>query len=274
MVVSARNAGSAQMALRIFGAQLAVLRTQAGLTQAEHGTEIGYSESTVASVEQGRRVPQPEFIERSDAVLRANGVLKAAARYIAEARFPAHFQDIPALEAEAVSLYSYEPQLIPGLLQTEEYARAVVQAHCPPLDDETVEERVAARLGRQALLSRRPAPVLGFVVEESSLHRRVVEGCARKRQLEHLVECSRRRNVTIQVMPERSGFHPGMNGPILLLEMPDRRTLAYMVAQEVSTLVTDREEVSVYAQRHGIIRAQALGTEESARLIERMAGEL
>ena len=265
---------SASVGLRYFGAQLALLRTRAGMTQAELGARIGYSESTVSSVEQGRRVPQSDFIERVDAELAADGMLRAGVPFLAQARYPAHFQDFAQLETTAVSLYSYESQLVPGLLQTEAYARAWISSHCPPLDDATIDQRVAARLDRQALLSRTPAPILGFVIEEASLRRRVGAPGVVKEQLGRLVEHAGLRHVTVQVMPMTSVAHSGMNGPMLLLETADGRSVAYVEAQEVSAVISDRKQVSVFAQRYGIIRAQALDTTESVRLIERLAGEL
>jgi hypothetical protein len=163
--------------------------------------------------------------------------------------------------------------LIPGLLQTEDYARALIAGHTPPLDDETIERRVAARLARQSLLLSKTALVIGFVIEEVALRRPVGGEAVLKGQLLRLLEVAALRNVSVQVMPTRRWEHNGLIGSMVLLETSERRTLAYTEAQGISMVVADRDEVSVFGQRYGIIRAQALGTEESTCLIEQLAGE-
>ena len=260
--------------LRVFGGQVRWLRTEAGLTRAELGDRIDYSESMVSAVEQGRRIPKQDFIDRADTVLGARGLLKAAGPFLAQERYPSWFQDFALLEAEAVSMNLYANQTVPGLLQTEGYARAVIAARCPPLDDEEIGTRVAARIDRQSVLIRKPAPVLGFVIEEVVLQRPIGGPGSMKDQLHRLLDCGSMRNVSLQVMPTRRETHSGLDGPMVLLETPERRSLAYVEGQSGSFLISDRDEVSVLTQRYGIIRAQALSPEESASLIERLAGEL
>ena len=260
--------------LRLFGRQLKLLRERAGLGRPEFAQMMGYAPTTIAAYEQGRRVASPEFVSKADEALGAGGMLNAAVDELARQRFPAFFRDFAELERDAVSVYSYESQLIPGLLQTEEYARALISAHCPPLDDETVDQRVAARMHRQEVLSSKPALVLGFVIGEAALRCGVGGPTVMKQQLEHMRHEADRRNVTIQIMPLNSGAHVGLDGPMLLLETSERHTLAYIESQQVSVLTANREEVSVFGQRYGIIRTQALGARESALLVEQVAGEL
>ncbi|WP_344629644.1 helix-turn-helix transcriptional regulator [Streptomyces glaucosporus] len=260
--------------LRYFGSQMKLFRRRAGLSRAELGDRIGYSEATVASVEQGRRMPQQEFVDQVDETLGAGGVLRAGMPYLLQSRYPTWFRDFALLEAEAVSLYSYENHAVPGLLQTEEHVREVISARCPPLDNEEIENRVAARVDRQGLLNRSPACVLGFVIEEVVLRRPIGGRNVHKRQLRRLLECAEMRNVSVQVMPTSRETHMGLDGPFVLLETPDGRNLAYAEGQSGSFLVSDRKRVSVLAQRYGIIRAQALSPEESAHLIEQAAGDL
>ncbi|MDX6352045.1 MAG: hypothetical protein QOF84_6835, partial [Streptomyces sp.] len=137
-----------------FGLMLGHYRGLQGLTQAELGQRMGYSESQVASVEQGRRLALPDFVTKAEEVLGARGALFKLEKVLSADGFPAFFANFAAIEAEAVTLYSYENHAIPGVLQIEAYARAVIGARCPPLDDEEVERRVRARLGRQAVLAR------------------------------------------------------------------------------------------------------------------------
>ncbi|MGA5797669.1 DUF5753 domain-containing protein [Streptomyces cellulosae] len=191
------------------------------------------------------------------------------------AKLPLFFQDFALLEAEAVSRFPYDPMLVPGLLQTEAYARALLESHFPPLEEEAIEQHLTARLARQSLLMRKnPCVVFSFVIEEGALRRAVGGDIVLAEQLAHLRECARRRNVEIQVMPTRQAAHSGVNGQIVLLETVERRQFVSIEAQGIVNIRSDRDEVSEFWLRCGMLRSQALNTEESARLIERMAGEL
>ena len=260
--------------LRVFGRQLKLLRERAGLGRPEFAQMMGYAPTTIAAYEQGRRVASPEFVSKADEALGAGGVLKAAVDELGRQRFPAFFRDFAVLEAEALSLSLYECMTIPGLLQTEAYAHAVFSASCPPLSDEEVAVRVAARLDCQSTLTRVPRVVLSIVIEESALHRLTGGQAVMKEQIEWLCECAEMRNITLQVMPTRSDSHPGIAGSMVLIETSDHRRLAYLEAQRSSLLISDADDVSVLDQRFGIIRARALAPAESLNLMERAAGEL
>ena len=260
--------------LKAIGRQIKFLRERAGLTQAELGERIGYGVDLVSSVERGRRAPKPQFIDGAERVLDAGGVLSAIRDDVERARLPAGFRDFALWEKDAVSIYAYEPLTIPGLLQTADYARALVSGRCPPLNEATVEDRVTARLARQAILEDPAAPVIGFVIEEAVLRRPVGGLAVMREQLHQLLERSRLRNVSVQVMPTERWEHNGSFGPITLLETADGRVVAHTESQGVSSIITDHKSVRVYNQRHGIIRMQALNTQESAGLIEQLAGEL
>lgn len=157
--------------LLVFGRQLKRFREWAELERPEFGSRTGYSASTIAAFEQGRRIPPAKFIDQADELLAARGMLKDMKEEIERVRYPAFFRGAAKLEKEAVELHVYAVQAVPGLLQTAEYARAVFVMRRPLLDEATVEERVAARLARQEIFSRTPMPTISFVVEESVLRR-------------------------------------------------------------------------------------------------------
>jgi transcriptional regulator with XRE-family HTH domain len=256
-----------------FGRQLKLLRTRAGLERAEFGKRLGYSADTVASIEQGRRIPQARFIEKADEVLGAGGVLTALKEEVGRAQYPAFFRDMARLEAEAVTLHVYGALAVPGLLQTEEYARAVFTMRRPLLDEETVEQRIAARLARQEIFSRRPLPTLSFVIEESVLRRPVGGRSILHGQLEQILLHGQRRNVEIQVMPTDAAEHCGLAGPFTLIEKRDGRRMAYVEVQRTSRLYTERAEVRDAEEQYGILRAQALTPRESLAFVEGLLGE-
>jgi transcriptional regulator with XRE-family HTH domain len=258
-----------------YGKLVRLFRDKAGLTQQALAEAIGYSVEQVASVEQGRRPAKAAFTEAVERVLGAGGALRVLQDDVDRAKFPLFFQDFAALEAEAVSRFSYDPTLIPGLLQTEEYVQALLEAHYPPLDDETIEQRVAARLARQTLLTNQKPPVVFvFIIEESAIRRVVRSPAVMQGQLQHLLRCAALRNVELQIMPTGRGAHSGLNGAMVLLESGDRKQYVYVEAQDIVTVRSDRHEVSEFWMRHGMLRTQALNTEDSACLIERIAGEL
>ncbi|QFZ76961.1 helix-turn-helix domain-containing protein [Streptomyces fagopyri] len=259
--------------LHVFGRQLKLFRERAGVDRAELGARTGYSASTIASFEQGRRIPPPRFIDSADEVLGASGVLRAGKEEVARAQYPAFFRDAARLETEAVELHVYANQAVPGLMQTEEYARSVFANWRPLLDEETVEQRVTARLARQHIFCRSPLPTLSFVIEESVLLRPLGGRGVMRGQLEQILLHGQRRNVEIQVMPTEREEHSGLAGPFTLIETKEGRRIAYVEAQQDSRLYTERKPVREIEEQYGILRAQALTPRESLVLIVKLLGE-
>ncbi|MCX5209887.1 helix-turn-helix transcriptional regulator [Kitasatospora sp. NBC_00240] len=266
--------------LRAIGKQVKLLRERAGLTQKELGDRLGYGEDLISSLERGRRTPQPEFLDAADELLGAGGLLKAAkedltrAKAKARVRHPEWFRDYARLELEAVELNFFSTFTVPGLLQTTDYARATFDAQQPLLDEATIEQRVAARLARQEVLTRWPPPMVNAVLEESVLRRRIGGPTAQRGQLRQLLQLGRLRSTTIQVLPLECEEHAGLAGPFILLTPKGRQQVGYVEVQSVSRLITDPEEVRMLAARFGSIRGQALTPRESLTLIEKVLGEL
>ncbi|MGK4580593.1 helix-turn-helix domain-containing protein [Kitasatospora sp. HPMI-4] len=260
------------MAWRYCGNQIKLWRTRAGVSREELGKAAHYGEESIRSMEQGRRRPTLQLLEVADDLCGAQGMLVAATAYLKPEKFESFAMDFMRYEAEAIVLSSYESQLIPGLLQTEATARALLNAHWPPLDDETVEERVTARLGRQSLLSKQTKS-FNFVIDEAALRRPVTAPETHADQLRHLLAAGEPRHVTVQVV-SAVGAHPGVNGPFVLLETPDHEHLAYEEGQATGLLYADREKVSLLTQRHAMILRRALSPEESAQFISKLAEEL
>ncbi|GAA3643366.1 helix-turn-helix transcriptional regulator [Streptomyces iranensis] len=261
---------------RAVGKQVKLLRERSGWTQKELGKRLGYSEDLIASLERGRRTPQPEFLDAADDLLGADGLLSVTKEDIAQAkakarvRHPAWFRDYARLEGEAVEINFYNNHDIPGLFQTERRARALYEMRKPLLDEETIEQRVASRIDRQTILTRWPPPMVTAVVEETVLRRPLGGWEVHKEQLERLLRLGRLRNVELQVMPMERTEHAGMGGPFILLTPKGKPQVGYTEVQNHARLATDTEEVRILAARYGTIRAQALTPRESLELIERM----
>ncbi|RPE44407.1 helix-turn-helix protein [Streptomyces sp. Ag109_O5-1] len=261
--------------LRTFGAVVQALREHAGLSRAELAAQVQYSKHTVESVELGRRMPDEAFVERAEAALGNTGALRKAARHLTrgEAGLAAWFRRWARLEREAVSLCTYECRLVPGLLQSEAYARALFENRIPLLTDEQLEAQVEARMERQRMLHERPTVPFHFIVEEAVLRRRLGGAEVRREQLNHVLERTLPRNVTLQIMPLEAEYHSCMDGPLRLLETPEGRRLAYSEGQESGRLIGDAKEVRVLQQRYDTLRSQALHPKDSRALLERLRGE-
>jgi transcriptional regulator with XRE-family HTH domain len=259
--------------LKIVGRQTKRWRERAGLTQAELGQLIGYTEHQVSAVERGRRIPKPQFLDKADEVLSAGGMLADFIEDVEKVRYPKKVRDLKNLEQSAVELGAYAHEVIHGLLQTEDYIRALYQMRTPLLDEETVERYVAGRLARREIFTRWPAPIMSFVQEEVTLRRPVGGRMVQRGQLEHLLELGQLRNVQIQVRPTELDENAGLGGSFRLIEPQLGARVAHVEVQHFSHAVTDRKTVRVLEARYGIIRAQALPPRESLALIEKVLGE-
>ncbi|MGW1909865.1 helix-turn-helix domain-containing protein [Streptomyces sp. NPDC002076] len=263
----------------VIGKQLKLLRERARLSQREFGDLVGYGPDQISAMERGVRTPRPEFLRKADEILGAGGLLTAVIPQVEEAmtkartRHPEWYRGYAALEAQAVSLHDYSTMGVLGLLQTEEYSRAVFTQRHPPLDEETIEKRVADRLSRQQIFEQWPPPEFSFVMEQAVLERPIGGPRVHREQLLQLLRIGRMRNVQVQVMPTRREEHPSLGGSFTLLIPKGQEQVAYMETQGYPKLITDREEVRVLVARYGIIRAQALNPHESLDLIEKMLEE-
>ncbi|SDE85190.1 MULTISPECIES: helix-turn-helix transcriptional regulator [Streptomyces] len=260
--------------LRAFGRQLKRFRLRAGLDRPAFGALVGYAPKTIAAFEQGRRVPPPAFIGLADEVLDAGGVLGELKEEVAQAQYPAFFRDAARLEAEAVELHVYANQAVPGLLQTKEYARAVFGMWRPLLDEELIEQRVTARLARQAIIFRKPLPTISFVVEETLLRRPLGGRSVMRGQLEQILHIGHARNVELQVMPTDREAHGALGGPFTLMETREARRIAYVEAHQDSSLYTERRAVREFEEQYGLLRAQGLTPHESLAFVEKLLGEM
>ncbi|MFE1950640.1 helix-turn-helix domain-containing protein [Streptomyces sp. NPDC059524] len=264
--------GAAVIAL--VGHQLRALREAAGLKVAELGAALGYGEGIVYKVETGTRIPRPEFLDKADDVLRANGLLKAMKPDVAEVRYPKKVRDIAALEAKAVELTSYWNHSPHGLLQTPEYAQALFSMRRPALSSEQIERAMAGRTARKSVFDRDPAPALSFVQEEVTLRRPIGGRAVLRGQLEHLLELGQLRTVEIQVMPTDREDHAGMSGNMDVLKFEDGTAIGRCDGLYNGRPVSDPKQLRSIELRCGIIRAQALSPGESLAFIERVLGEL
>ncbi|MGK3093713.1 helix-turn-helix domain-containing protein [Streptomyces sp. WAC01490] len=255
------------------GRQIKAWREAAGMRAAEFGAAMGYSEDLIYKVEGGRRIPRPEFMDGADGVLGAAGKLAAMKADIAEVRYPKKIRDLARLEARAVELAAYGSHNLHGLLQTEEYARALLGTRRPVLSPDELDRALAGRMARHSIFSRTPAPELSFVQEEATLRRPVGGVAVWRRQLENLLRLSEMPFVDIQVMPTARWDHPGTGGRIQVLKFADGSAVGRADDEFAGRPISHPKQLRILELRYGITQARALTPEETQGFIEQVLGE-
>ncbi|MFD7085761.1 helix-turn-helix domain-containing protein [Streptomyces sp. NPDC059918] len=255
------------------GRQLKMWREAAGLDRSAFAERMGYGSDLTRKIESGIRIPRPEYLDKADEVLGAGGKIAAMKVDVEKARYPKKVRDLAKLESEAVEIGSYEYVVVTGLLQTEEYARALFGLRRPMFSEDEVERLVAARMARQEILRQHPAPLVSVVQEEAVLRRPIGGRAVLRRQLEHLLEVGGLRNVEIQVMPIAVEEHAALAASFKVMRLRDGTTVGHNDVQMASRLITDPKEVQILDMRYGLIRAQALTPRESLQFIEKVLGE-
>ncbi|MEV7895895.1 helix-turn-helix domain-containing protein [Streptomyces cyaneofuscatus] len=255
------------------GRQIKAWREAAGMRAGELGTLMGYGEDLIYKVEGGHRIPRPEFMDGADAALGAGGKLAAMKADIAEVRYPKKIRDLARLEARAVELAAYGSHNLHGLLQTEEYARALLGTRRPVLSPDELDRALAGRMARHSIFSRTPAPELSFVQEEATLRRPVGGVAVWRRQLENLLRLSELPFVDIQVMPTARWDHPGTGGRIQVLKFADGSAVGRADDEFAGRPISHPKQLRILELRYGITQARALTPEETQAFIEQVLGE-
>lgn len=257
------------------GALLALFRVAAGYTQVELAEAIIVSLAKLESIEQGRRPLTLDLAQELDQLLDTKGALEVAVEHLpdTDSAIPVWALEYVDLESDAITISSFENQVLPGLLQTEEYMRAVFRSRVPRLDDDEIALQIAVRLQRQEVLQRKVPPTASFITSEATLRDRLGGDEVWRIQLRHLRECAEVPGITLQVLPLGRTSHAGLDGPFVLLETPEHDHLAYAETQRGSQLVHDPDEVSILAQKYAMLRTQALNPEETKGLLDQLLGE-
>jgi transcriptional regulator with XRE-family HTH domain len=274
-------------ALSLFADELKAHRDARGWTQADLAAEIAYSDSLIAQVETCRQPPSKELARALDRVFMTPGfaeegpgsadVAGTFGRMAAKLRnlpFPASFRSFAPYESEAIALHVFEHSLIPGLLQTEAYARAVLGTR-PNTPEDEIDNLVAGRLARQAVLRRTdpPASILWALVDEGALYRPVATPEVMYEQLMYLADASGRPNITVQVVPYSAGGHTGLLGACTIAELDGSTGIVNLEDVADGRVADDAATVSKVTLRFNSLRSEALPRKASRELIVRVAEE-
>lgn len=261
-------------ALSLFADEMKAAREQRGWSQAELAERIPYSLSAIGMVEALHRAPSKDFALHLDNAFGAPGTFARLEARLRDLPFPASFRPFAAYEAEAIALYVFEHSLVSGLLQTPDYARAVLATRPNTAEDE-IDNLVAARLARQAVLIREdpPAPLLWALIDEGALHRPVAPAEVMYEQLMYLVEMSRRPNITVQIVPYSAGGHTGLLGAFTIADLPSSASIVNVEDITYGRVSEDPATVSQVALHYKSLQSEALPKGASRELIARVAEE-
>ena len=243
----------------LFGARVRRLRTAAGLTQAELGALTHVVSTRITQIERASGAkPTLELARALDAALGADDLLVELWPYVYREAFPDWSRKFMEYSERAVAVRQYAAHVVPGLLQTEDYARAVLKVGRTLSSEAQLEERVALRMGRQERLGAPDRPELWVVLDEAVLRRPVGGLPVMRDQLTRLLASATEPHITVQVLPFDQGEHDVMGGSLTVLTMPDGREVAYTEGAHHGQLVEEPDEVASLALTYDRLRAAAL----------------
>ncbi|MFE0647399.1 Scr1 family TA system antitoxin-like transcriptional regulator [Streptomyces sp. NPDC059534] len=268
-MVNIRSLDPSASPLDYYGSELRRLREEAGLSQPQLGKILYCTGSLVGQIETAKKVPTRRFSEQLDAALMTGGLFSRLVGLVLRSQLPTWFQAYAEMEARATYIYSYQEQLIDGLLQTERYARAVLGVR-------TVEEldaKVAARMERQRILERETPPLTWVVLSEAVLRQEIGGREVMAAQLARLLRMKEDQWAKVQILPFKSGAHTGLMGSFNLLRFDDDPDLVYTEDFVQGHMTANPAAFREGSLRYDHLRAAALSVEDSAALIARVMEE-
>ncbi|KUM80518.1 helix-turn-helix domain-containing protein [Streptomyces curacoi] len=264
--------GSRQAAWEFFGTELKRRREDAGISQVELGSRVFVSGGYIGQFEQAIRKPQLDIAQRIDEVLQTDGIFERLwQKLIRDQRYADYFAAVVELERLATRICEFAPTVVPGLLQTAAYARAVTIAANPFVTDEYVEEKVTARLERAHILKDATRPEYWVALHENVLRIPVGGPETMAEQLEHIARLMRERTVWVTVIPYAAGAHASMTGDLRLMDFDDAPPVAYTETSFSGTLIDDPAVVKRAQRAYDLLRVAALSPKASLALIESAA---
>ncbi|MEV6261106.1 helix-turn-helix transcriptional regulator [Streptomyces sp. NPDC051784] len=255
----------------LLGAELRHRREAAGLSQEDLGAPLFVSGSFVGQLEAGTRRMQLDQAQKLDDVLGAAGFFVRNCAALKQSKYPDHFAEAAEAEREATVIKEYAPLLIPGLLQTEAYARAVFRAYQPTATEDVINALVAARLERAQILADPTTPLLWVVLDEAVLRREAGGRSVMAEALLHMLTLARQHRVILQVLPFSAGAHMALQGSLKLMFFPEAPALAYLQGLGTGQLQDDPATVRHHELTYDLVAAGALSPGASLALLESMA---
>ncbi|MGW8361380.1 helix-turn-helix domain-containing protein [Streptomyces wedmorensis] len=266
--------GRSQEPRKRFAEELKLLRTDRGLSLRKLGEALGWDWSLFSKMEKGETVGGPEVVQALDQYYGTATTLLALWELAVgdPTQFKERYRRYMTLEAEAISLWHFAPYLLPGLLQTDNYARTLM-GWAGGFEGDELTRQVEARSGRRALLEGENAPVFRTILSETVLRTPLPVRAQWQEQLEWLLTTSGRRNVVIQVVPHSAGLYGLANTDVMFLKPTDGRTVAWVETSYSGEVVEETAAVDRLQHRYDLVRDLALSPADSRKFIQRMLEE-
>ena len=263
-------------ALAFFTAKLKRLREQAGLTLDDVAKRTNFALSTVSAYETGRRIASPDFAKLADGLFGTGEDLAELQKLVENVSLLPWFRERAEVERKAAEIREYESYQIPGLLQTEDYARAIISVGRPRISPDEMERAVALRMTRQEILEQRedlPAnqlqtPRYWAVIDESALQRTVGSPDIMRIQREHLIEMAQRPYITIQIITNQKGPTSAYGRAFTILVSQNNSPVVYLEDPNSARYVRDRDDANRYALIFDHLRTSALDDTQTLRLLK------
>jgi len=265
-----RDVDAGASVLAFFGTELRRCRVAADMSQEQVGQQIRYSAALVGLVENAKRVPSRDFAERCDDVLSTGGALARLWPLVSREMLPGWFRPWIEIEREATALRWWEPMIVPGLLQTPEYARTLLAAQ-PAASEDELEQLVVTRMERQVILSRENPPYLWCLLDEGALRRCIGGAKTMHDQLLHLAEMARCPKVAVQVMPFEVGAHAGLLGAFVIASFDGTGDIVYLETAASGQVTETPSVVAEITLTYDTLRSEALPCTASRELIMKVA---
>ncbi|MGF0171963.1 helix-turn-helix domain-containing protein [Streptomyces sp. Marseille-Q5077] len=255
--------------LDYYGFELRRYREAAGLTQKQLGDIVYCTGSLVGQIETARKLPTLPFSERVDVALGTGGALSRLHELVMRSQLPAWFQQVAELEARAAEIGTFQTHMVHGLLQTKEYARAVLGV----LDDNDLDDRTAVRLARQRIFERGEPPVLWMILSEAALYQEIGGPATMRGQLAHLLSFEHNPRINVQVLPFSAGAHAGLQGAFNVYRFAGDPAIVYTEGYGSGHPTANPDTVKDCSLRYDHLQAAALSLKDSAELIRRVMEE-
>jgi transcriptional regulator with XRE-family HTH domain len=257
-----------------FARQLKAWRARKGWSQVELGDKIGYSDALISGIENSHKTATADFAARCDDAFDTPGTFAELQELIAREAWPSFYAPALEFEGRAVRIHEWSPIVVPGLQQTEDYARSVISAGLPFISTEEREQKVKERLDRQQIFER-PAggPPFWEVVSEGALRHVIGSPQIMRAQLDKLIAVAESPGVVVQVLPFSAYSHPGTDGPILIFDFANEPSVVYTECDGGGMLIESPELVIAMTTKMNLIRAAALPPHESLNLLRQIRDE-
>lgn len=256
-----------------FAEELRAWRQRQSWTQAELGDKLGYSGSHVSSVETMDRPPTADFARACDRVLGTPGSFERLHQDITKAAYPPWFSPFVHFEAKAVRIHCWDNRNVTGLLQADDYARAIIRAGNPSMSDDEVERDVTARLERQQIMLSELPPYCWYLIHEAALRTMFGAKTVMRDQMDRLLGLARSPRIVVQVFPSGVANCPGVDGAVTIFDFKDEPSVGYAEGYRAGRTIEAPSEVASLVLMFDHLRALALSPVDSERMITAIRGE-